>query len=258
MKRVVFSLSFFVLLIISCGGTRTVIEQSGEITEGEAKVVKLQQDNSEKSSASTQSAKTAKVPENPSASVNEKLSPEAKKLLEQMKKEQEKSTSTREEKLKELEAELQKSGTSQANLEKADACVTEGNKLFAEKSYEAAAQKYREALDHYPLHKEALTKLTECYRLLDSTESEKETDLAPQEERFLLRQKFAAGEQLLSENKPDEAAAKFREVIDMITWSKKKLDTQNYLERAKEYLEKIESRKKESAQPGNEEGTPQK
>jgi tetratricopeptide (TPR) repeat protein len=258
MKRIDFLL-ILVLLVISCNSTHTVVEPVSEITEGEAKIVKLQPDNSEKSSAGAQPTKTIRALENPSPAVDEKLSPEVKTLLKQTRKEEEKTASARQERLKEFEAELERINASPGNLEKADACVAEGNKLFADKSYEKAVQKYREALDCYPLHKEAQTKLTECHKALSATEGEKEeADLASEEERLLLSQKFAAGEQLFTENNLDEAAAKFSEMIDMITRAKKKLDTQNYLERAKEYLQKIEAKKKESTQPKKQEDAPQK
>jgi tetratricopeptide (TPR) repeat protein len=262
MKRIDFIL-ILVLLVISCNSTRTVIEPVSEITEGEAKIVKLQPDNSQKSSAGVQPTKTIRAPANPSPAVDKNLSPEVKALLEQTRKEEEKTASARQERLKELEAELEKINASRANLEKADACVAEGNKLFADKSYEKAVQKYKEALDYYPLHKEAQTKLTECYRALNATEGEKgEADLASEEERLLLSQKFAAGEQLFTEHNLDEAAAKFSEVVNMITRAKKKLDTQNYLERAKEYLQKIEAekeaKKQESTRPKKQEEPPQK
>lgn len=232
------------------------MEPSGEIREGEVKIVKLQSDTSRESTTGAQPAKVTRRPANPSAAADAKLSPEVKALLEQMKEEEEKGTAAREKRFKELQAELEKIGASQANLGKADACVAEGNKLFAQNNYEEAAIKYREALDCYPLHKEALTKLAECHKNLNPPEGEEGADLAPQEERLLLSQKFAAGEQLFTENNLDEAAVRFREVIDMITWAKKKLDTQNYLERAKEYLQKIETKKKESEQPKKQETTP--
>jgi tetratricopeptide (TPR) repeat protein len=243
-----------------CSGPRTLIEPTGEITEGDAKIVKLQPNEGSEKTTGTQSGNSSQAQEQPSRSwTNEELSPEAKALLEEMKKEEKESASAREKKLKELEAEIQKRSDSAAELAKADACVVEGNKLFDQKNYQEAAQKYKEALDHYPLHKEALAKLAECHKIMALPKEEKEGEgLAPSEERLLLSQKFAASERLFAENSLEEAGAKFREVIDMITWSKKKLDTENYLQRAREYLEKIEAKKKEPSQQSGQEEKPQK
>ncbi|MFH1421481.1 MAG: hypothetical protein ABIH42_02020, partial [Planctomycetota bacterium] len=197
MKRICFVFFISALTVISCGSTSPVIKVNASIKEGDTRIVKIDSDNQE-SSQSTEPV----VTNNPSKEQpvttqpnidNSNIPPEAKALLDEMKKTSHEEKSAWEKKLQELQVDYDKRISSPENQKEADACTAEGNKLLAKGKYEDAAKQYIKALNFYPIHREALKRLAECNAAMDNTENNEEE--IPKQPRpgspLLLSQKFA-------------------------------------------------------------------
>jgi outer membrane biosynthesis protein TonB len=60
---------------------------------------------------------------------------------------------------------------------------------------------------------------------------------------LLLEQKFASAVRLYDDGEKDAAFEKFKEVVEMVEWSRTQIDTKNILDQARDYVERIKIEK---------------
>jgi len=187
----------------------------------------------------------------PTRTAQEVNKSEAEKLLEEMKKELEAEKAEREKKVEEMAAQLRNSVTSKDNTEEAAKKFSEAEKLYSEKKLEEAAAGYRKVLDLVPTHREALERLTQCYADIEKTGGKTRIIKKPAtiEEITLVEQKYASAVRLYDEGNADEAAKKFKEVVEMIEWSPKEIDRKGLLEKAREFVDRIQIEKELESKP---------
>jgi len=136
----------------------------------------------------------------------------------------------------------------------------EGEKLHSEGKFKEAAAVYREVLDKLPKHEGAHERLKQCYLDMERTGERPKMikKAASPRDVLLLEQKYAAAVSLYEEDQTDEALKKFKEVVEMITFSRTNIDTKDILPKAREYIEKIKIEKQlEDKQPAKEESKEQ-
>jgi tetratricopeptide (TPR) repeat protein len=195
--------------------------------------------------------KTAKAEEmetplfQPKRTADEVDPKEAEKLMEEMKREILEDEEARAKKTEGLLKEVRNSGSSEDRGEQAAAKFEEAEKLYSEKKFKEAAEAYRAVLELVPTHEGARERLTQCYRDIEEEgERAKEVKLpATAQEMLLLEQKFASAVRLYDDGEKDAAFEKFKEVVEMVEWSRTQIDTKNILDQARDYVERIKIEK---------------
>jgi tetratricopeptide (TPR) repeat protein len=168
----------------------------------------------------------------------------ASELLEKMKSEAESEKTERSKKFDEMVKKI-RGASSKDITEEAKKKFDEAEKLYSEKKLEEAEEAYKKVIELVPTHREAQERLRQCR--LDIEEKIKarttEKKAAPREQVLLLEQKFAAAVCLYEEGEKDDALKKFKEVVEMIEWSRTRIDEKEILPKAREYVERIKIEK---------------
>ncbi len=266
------------VLVAAAGCTTTTVStrpvRETEMKEGGSRVVNAS-DIEEASGVTSKAPEPGKTPENPvemggssggtDSSVQEKpYTPvipkydekQAEKLLGEMKNESEQEKTARDQKFDELVKQVRENSLPEAEREKLEKRFEEGEKLHSEGKFKEAAAVYREVLDKLPTHEGALERLKQCYHDMEKTGDRPKLikKAASPRDMLLLEQKFAAAVSLYEEDKADEALVKFKEVVEMITFSRSNIDTKDILPKARDYIEKIKIEKDlEGKKPAKEE-----
>jgi hypothetical protein len=181
---------------------------------------------------------------------------QADKLLGEMKTEMEQEKSERGKKFDELVKQVRENSIPEEERQKLEKRFEEGEKLHSEGKFKEAAAVYREVLDRIPTHQGAQERLKQCYLDMERAGGRPKMikKAASPRDVLLLEQKFAAAVSLFEEDQVDDAMKKFKEVVEMITFSRTNIDTKDILPKAREYIEKIKIEKQlEGEQPKKEE-----